>query len=243
MRILVVEDEAKVASFLRQALEEEGYQVEVAAEGEEGLRRGLAADYDLVILDWLLPGRNGLEVCRGLRQAQRPGPILMLTARDSVDDRIAGLDNGADDYLTKPFALGELLARVRALLRRSAAAQSGATAPLTAGDLTLDPTTRRVERAGREIPLSAKEYALLEYLLRHAGQTVTRTMITEHVWGFAFDSGTNVVDVYISFLRNKIDRGRATHLIQTVRGAGYRLEAAPAASAALDSYHRTGRHD
>jgi len=222
MRILVVEDEATVASFLQRALEEEGYVVDVALDGADGLDRALTIDYDLLILDWLLPKRTGLEVCRAVRQQRRTAAVLILTAREAVEDRIKGLDTGADDYLTKPFALGELLARVRALLRRGT---RGSAAVLTAGDLSLDPATRRVVRGGQEILLSAREYSLLEYLLRHAGRTVTRTMIAEHVWDFNFDAHTNVVEVYINYLRNKVDRGRGTPLIRTVRGVGYRLEA------------------
>lgn len=222
MRILVVEDEIKVASFLRQALEEAGYAVDVTGDGGDGLHLALHTAYDLLVLDWMLPTRSGPELCRTLREAACSAPILMLTARDGVEDRIRGLDTGADDYLTKPFALGELLARVRALLRRG-----GASTPtvLCAGDLTLDPATRRAARAGRDIVLSATEYSLLEYLLRNAGRTVSRSLITQHVWNFDFDSGTNVVDVYINYLRNKIDRGHPVPLIQTVRGVGYRLEA------------------
>lgn len=224
MRILVVEDETKVAAFLRQALVEEGYAVDVAREGEEGLRLALDTAFDLVILDWLLPLRSGLEVCRELRRAQHICRILMLTAREAVADRINGLDAGADDYLTKPFALGELLARVRSLMRRSS---PGTLSLLQVADLTLDPVARRVTRGGREIVLSVKEYALLEYLMRNAGRTLTRTLISEHVWDFNFDCGTNVVDVYINYLRNKIDRRQSPltdPLIHTVRGVGYRLE-------------------
>ena len=221
MRVLVVEDEVKVAAFVRQALEEEGHAVDVAHDGDTGLQLAQAADYDLLVLDWLLPGRDGLAVCRALRGSGSLLPILMLTARDAVEDRIAGLDTGADDYLVKPFALGELLARVRALLRRGTA---GTPPVLSVGDLTLNPATRRVRRGGREILLSAKEYALLEYLMRHAGRTVARSLIMEHVWDFDFDSGTNVVDVYINYLRNKVDRAHDIKLIQTVRGVGYRLD-------------------
>ncbi len=221
MRILVVEDEAKVASFIKQALEEEGHAVDTAEDGEAGLAYARGTEYDLLVLDWLLPKRDGLSVCRAVREAGLTMPVIMLTARDGVDDRIAGLDGGADDYLVKPFALGELLARVRALLRRGA---PGAPPVLRVGDLSLEPATRHVLRGPRPIHLSAKEYALLDYLMRHAGRTVSRTMITEHVWDFDFDSGTNVVDVYINYLRNKIDRGTDRKLIHTVRGVGYRLE-------------------
>lgn len=222
MRILVVEDEAKVSAFVKQALEEEGHAVDAASDGESGLRFALSTEYDLVILDWLLPERDGLAVCRAVREAGQQVPILMLTARDAVADRIAGLDTGADDYLTKPFALGELLARVRALLRRGA---PGKTLEMTVADLVLDPVTRLVRRGAKPLILSAKEYALLAYLMRHAGQTVSRSRIMEHVWDFDFDSGTNVVDVYIYYLRRKIDRRNAVKLIHTVRGVGYCLAA------------------
>ncbi|MCW3096799.1 MAG: cusR [Chthonomonadaceae bacterium] len=220
MRILVVEDEVKVATFIQQALEEEGHAADIVHNGIDGLDLALTTDFDLLILDWLLPGHSGMFVCRSIRQAQRQTPILMLTARDAVADRIAGLDAGADDYLVKPFALGELLARTRALLRRGV---PGASPLLTVGDLNLDPVTRRVRRGSREIDLSAREYSLLDYLMRNAGRTLTRTMISEHVWSFDFDSGTNVVDVYINYLRNKVDRGQDAKLIQTVRGVGYRI--------------------
>ena len=221
MQILVVEDEVKVAAFVQQALSEEGHAVSTAHTGVAGLRAALDADFDLMILDRLLPGCDGLSICRTLRSAGYRLPILMLTARDAVADRIAGLDAGADDYLVKPFALGELLARVRALLRRGAA---GTASVLTVADLVLEPATRLVRRGGRVVLLSAREYALLEYLMRHVGQTVSRPMIAEHVWEFDFDSGTNLIEVYISYLRSKIDRGQPVKLIHTVRGEGYRLE-------------------
>lgn len=221
MRLLVVEDEIKVAAFVRQALEEEGYAVDVEHDGESGLTAAFAVEYDLLILDWLLPKRDGQAVCKAVRGAGNKVPILMLTARDAVENRIAGLDAGADDYLTKPFALGEMLARVRALLRRGPSVSSPI---LMVGDLRLDPALRKVSRSGREIILSAKEYALLDYLMRNAGRTVGRSMIAEHVWDLDFDGGTNVVDVYINYLRNKIDRGQERKLIQTVRGVGYRLD-------------------
>lgn len=220
MRVLVVEDEIKVAAFVKQALEEEGHAVDTAYDGENGLDLARTADYDLCILDWLLPGCSGLEICQTLRSEGQRLPILMLTARDAVEDRIAGLDTGADDYLTKPFALGELLARVRALRRRGGAAVP---AQLTVADLTLNPATRRVRRGDQELWLSAREFSLLDYLMRHAGRTVTRTMLLEQVWDFHFDVGTNVVDVYINYLRNKVDRGHTVKLIHTVRGVGYRL--------------------
>jgi len=222
MRILLVEDENKVAALVRKALEEEGHAVEVAQDGETGLMLAQDSPVDLVILDWLLPGRDGLAVCRSLRNTGAKIPILMLTARDAVEYRIQGLDAGADDYLTKPFALGELLARVRALLRRG---MQPAAPVLEIGDLTLDPASRRVRRADREIDLSAREYSLLDHLMRNAGRTLTRSMIAERVWGYDFDSGTNVVDVYINYLRNKIDRGHSRKLIRTIRGVGYRMSA------------------
>lgn len=222
MRILVVEDEVKVAAFVRQALEEEGHAVDVAHDGDAGVNLALSCDYDLLVLDWLLPGRDGKAVCLAVRQAKRSVPILMLTARDAVEDRIAGLDGGADDYLTKPFALGEMLARVRALLRRG---MGGAAPVLRVGNLTLDPATRRVRRGTADIALSAREYSLLDYLMRAAGRTLSRSLIAEHVWDWDFDGGTNVVDVYINYLRKKIDRGREPKLIHTVRGVGYCLKA------------------
>ncbi len=221
MKILVVEDEPKVASFLKNALQEEGHAVDSAADGRNGLQMASSADYDLILLDWLLPGVDGLTICKSVRDDGKRVPIMMLTARDSVDDRIAGLDAGADDYLVKPFALGELLARVRALLRRG---QPGAPR-LTVDDLVLDPATRLAKRGSREIFLTAKEYSLLEYLMRNTGHTLSRSLIAEHVWDFTFDSGTNVVDVYINYLRNKVDKPSDRKLIHTVRGLGYRMEA------------------
>ena len=220
MRILVIEDESKVASLVRRALEEEGHSVQVALNGEEGLDLALTTQPDLIILDWLLPGQDGLTICQAIRASGSHTPILMLTARDAVEHRVAGLDSGADDYLTKPFALGELLARVRALFRRGVLPQAPV---LTIGDLVLDPATRSVRRGELEIDLSAREFSLLDHLMRNAGRTLTRSMIAERVWGYEFDSGTNVVDVYINYLRNKIDRGHAQKLIHTTRGVGYRL--------------------
>ena len=219
MRILVVEDERKVASFVKTALEEEGHAVDVSHDGETAVTMANGSDYDLLILDWLLPGQSGLAVCHAVRENSSNVPILFLTARDMVEDRIAGLDAGADDYLTKPFALGELLARVRALLRRSQQSMT----KLTIDDLVMDHASRRVYRGVQEITLTAKEYSLLDYFVRNSGRTLTRSMIAEHVWDFDFDSGTNVVDVYINYLRNKIDRGHPRKLIHTVRGVGYRM--------------------
>jgi heavy metal response regulator len=220
MRILLVEDDKKVASFIRKGLEEEGYAVDVAAEGEAGLFMGLDRLHDLIILDVMLPKKPGFQVLRELRQAKVATPVLMLTARDTVEDKVQGLDAGADDYLTKPFVFAELLARVRALLRRRAEARSPR---LQVADLVLDPATRSVTRDGQPITLTNREFALLEYLMRNAGRVLTRTAITEHVWDYDFDSGTNVIDVYVNYLRKKIDAGHEPKLLHTVRGAGYVL--------------------
>jgi heavy metal response regulator len=220
MRILLVEDDKKVASFIRKGLEEEGYAVDVAADGEAGLFMGLDRLHDLIILDVMLPKKPGFQVLRELRQAKVATPVLMLTARDTVEDKVQGLDAGADDYLTKPFVFAELLARVRALLRRRAEARSPR---LQVADLLLDPATRSVTRDGQPITLTNREFALLEYLMRNAGRVLTRTAITEHVWDYDFDSGTNVIDVYVNYLRKKIDAGHEPKLLHTVRGAGYVL--------------------
>ena len=222
MRILVVEDEIRVAAFLKQALEEEGHAVDVEHDGVAGLESALSAEHDLVVLDWRLPKRDGVAVCREMRDAGLSVPVLMLTARDTVDDRITGLDAGADDYLVKPYALGELLARVRALLRRQ---PTVANSKLRVADLEVDTLTRSVMRGAKPTVLSVKEYALLDYLIRNAGRTLSRSLIANHVWGLDFDGGTNVVDVYINYLRNKVDRGSDVKLIQTVRGVGYKLDA------------------
>ena len=223
MRILVVEDERKVASFLRQGLEEEGHAVEVAGDGAVALdlMQGDPA-YDLVVLDVMLPKRDGFEVLRMLRAQKIRTPVLMLTARDGVADRVAGLDGGADAYLTKPFAFEEFLARVRALLRRGAT--QGAPA-LKLLDLTLDPASREVMRGRRRITLTAREYALLEYFLRNIGRVLTRPMIAQHVWGLDFDPESNIVDVYVGYLRRKIDGEGDRRLLHTLRGAGYKLAA------------------
>ena len=221
MRILLVEDDRKVASFIRKGLTEEGYAVDVAHEGETGLAMGLDRLHDVIVLDVMLPLKPGFQVLRELRQARVTTPVLLLTARDAVEDKVQGLDAGADDYLTKPFAFAELLARVRALLRRG----KGAQAPvLQAADLILDPAARTVKRGGEAIPLTNREFALLEYLLRNPGRVLTRTMISEHVWDYSFDAGTNVIDVYVNYLRKKIDAGREVKLIHTVRGVGYVLK-------------------
>lgn len=224
MRLLVVEDEPAISAFLRQGLTEEGFSVDVAADGEAAVDYALAAPYDAIVLDVLLPRKNGLEVCSELRRRGVRTPILMLTARGEVEQRVEGLDAGADDYLVKPFSFAELLARLRALLRRP-----GLVFPtvLRAGDLTLDPVKRRVERAGRTIDLTPREFALLELFLRHAGQTLSRTQIAESVWGYDFVSESNIVDVYIRYLRRKVDDGFHPKLLRTVRGVGYKLEAPP----------------
>ncbi|MCA9461431.1 MAG: response regulator transcription factor [Nitrospira sp.] len=222
MRILVVEDEPKVASFIRRALEEESYAVDVCGDGPGGLDWAQTVNYDLIILDLMLPGLPGVEVLKRVRAAGIKTPVLILTARSEVDQRVKGLDAGADDYLTKPFAIEELLARARALLRRAGGAPTGV---LQVDDLILNPVTREVTRAGQRLEMTTKEYALLEYLMRNAGRVLTRSMITEHVWDLDFDTFTNVIDVYISYLRNKIDKGREKSLIQTVRGSGYMMRA------------------
>jgi heavy metal response regulator len=221
MRILLVEDDRKVASFIRKGLAEEGYAVDTAADGETGLAMGLDRLHDLIILDVMLPAKPGFQVVRELRQAKVSTPILLLTARDAVEDKVQGLDVGADDYLTKPFAFAELLARVRALLRRGG---EGRPPALQVADLILDPATRTVRRGGEAIPLTNREFALLEYLMRNPGRVLTRTMIAEKVWDYSFDSETNVIDVYVNYLRKKIDAGRPSKLLHTVRGVGYVLK-------------------
>jgi DNA-binding response OmpR family regulator len=223
MRILVAEDERKVASFIRQGLEEEGHAVEVADDGETALDLIVAGPpYDLVVLDVMLPKRDGFAILRAMRGRGVKTPVLVLTARDSVADKVAGLDVGADDYLTKPFAFEEFLARVRALLRRGSDTR---TPTLRVGDLLLDPARRDVRRGERRITLTTREYALLEYFMRNAGRVLTRPMITEHVWGLDFDPESNVVDVYVGYLRRKIDAEGDHPLVRTVRGAGYTLKA------------------
>src|SRR5215510_4097005 len=223
MRILVVEDDRKVASFIRKGLEEEGHAVEVAGDGAGGIERAVdGSSWDLVVLDVMLPKGDGFSVLKAIREEGLRMPVLMLTARDAVGDKVTGLDLGADDYLGKPFAFEEFLARVRALLRRG----GGAPAPvLRLGDLLLDPARRAVRRGERRITLTTREHALLEYFMRNAGRVLTRPMITEHVWGLDFDPESNVVDVYVGYLRRKID-GEGEHpLLRTVRGAGYTLKA------------------
>jgi two-component system copper resistance phosphate regulon response regulator CusR len=225
MRILLVEDERKVASFIRRGLEEEGHVVDVAFDGALALDLVLAhPPYDLVVLDLLLPKCDGFAVLRTLREERVGPPVLILTARGSVGDKVTGLDLGADDYLTKPFAFDEFLARVRALLRRRA----GERAPiLRLDDLTLDPATRRVTRGDRSIDLTPREYALLEYLMRNAGRILTRPLIAEHVWGIDFDPETNIIDVYIGYLRRKLEEPAGGRLLHTLRGVGYVLKAEP----------------
>jgi heavy metal response regulator len=222
VRILVVEDERRIAAFVKRGLEEEHYAVDVAYDGEEALDWAAVVDYDLIVLDVLLPKKDGIQVCRELRERGSKVPILMLTARDAVEDRVRGLDSGADDYLVKPFAFQELLARIRALLRRQSEVK---TAQLQVADLVLDTVTHRATRAGQVIELTAREYALLEFLMRHPRQVLSRTQIAEHVWDYDFFSTSNVVDVYVGYLRRKIDRDFDVKLIQTVRGAGYKIEA------------------
>jgi len=218
MRILIVEDEKKVAGFIKKGLEEETYAVDVAYDGEEG--QGLAElnHYDLIILDLMLPKIKGLDVLTHLRGKKINTPIILLTAKDSVEDKVTGLNKGADDYLTKPFAFSELLARVRSLLRRG---QSDTKTVLQVGDLTLDLVSHKVKRAGEEIELTGKEYSLLEYFMRNAGKVLTRTMIAEHVWDYNFDTFTNVIDVYVNHLRKKIDKQYDHKLLHTLRGVGY----------------------
>jgi len=222
MRILVIEDNRRLSAALKLSLSEVGYAVDVAYDGAEGQAFAEATPYDAIILDVLLPVKDGLAVCRDLRQVGMRTPIIMLTARDTVADRVRGLDSGADDYLVKPFALNELLARLRALLRRDAPHKG---AWLEVGDLRLDPATRFVERAGQAIELTARQYALLEYFMRHPNQLLTREAIESHLWSYDYEGVSNVVDVYVRRLRRQIDDPFDTKLLETVRGAGYRLRA------------------
>jgi two-component system OmpR family response regulator len=220
LRILVVEDSVKMAALLKRGLEEEGYTVAVARTGEDGLWMAAETPNDVVVLDVMLPDMDGFEVCRRMRERGEWAPVLMLTARHGVADRVCGLDAGADDYLTKPFAFTELAARTRALLRRGAPERP---VRLTVGDLTLDPATRATFRGEATISLSAKEFALLEYFMRHPGEVLSRSRLIEHVWDFAYDGGSNVVDVYVRYLRRKIDLPFGRRDLETVRGVGYRL--------------------
>lgn len=221
MRVLVVEDERRLAGIIKRGLLEEGYSADTAYDGEEGQFMAETTPYDVIILDIMLPKKDGITICRELRTKRVNTPVLMLTARDSVEDRVKGLDSGADDYLVKPFAFSELLARVRALLRREAPAK---TAKLQVGDLAMDTLTREVWRGQRRIELTAKEYSILEYFMRRPNIVITRTMIEENAWDYEFDAMSNIVDVYIRRLRYKIDEEGDESLIQTVRGAGYRLK-------------------
>jgi heavy metal response regulator len=221
MRILVVEDEKKVASFIKRGLEEEGFSVDLAYDGEEGLYMGETNPYDLILMDVMLPKMDGLAVVKELRKKEITSPVLCLTAKDKVEDIVAGLDSGSDDYLTKPFAFAELLARVRALSRRGAKDRG---AEIQFADLRLDPVAHKVWRGDKEIDLTAKEYGLLEYFMRNPNQILTRTMIAEHVWDYTFDSFTNIIDVYVNYLRKKVDRDYDKKLIHTVRGVGYVLK-------------------
>jgi heavy metal response regulator len=221
MKILVIEDERKVANFLQKGLKEEQYVVDVACDGLEGEHLAKTNDYDLILLDIMLPGKDGIEILKTLRQCQVNIPVIMLTAKEMVEDKIKGFNAGCDDYISKPFSFEELLVRIRAVLRRGSGALSNV---ITFADLTLDLISHKVIRAGREIELTAKEYTLLEYLVRNPNRVLTRTMIAEHVWDYNYDSFTNVIDVYINYLRNKVDRGFSTKLIHTVRGVGYVLK-------------------
>ena len=220
MRILVVEDELKMAALLRRGLAEEGHAVDVARTGDDGVWMAQAAEYDAIVLDLMLPGLDGVSVCRRWRENGVWVPVLMLTARDAIEDRVAGLDAGADDYLQKPFSFVELLARLRALARRGAPERP---LVLEVGDLRLDPASRQVWRAESEIGLSAKEFALLEAFMRRPGNVLSRLQLLEHAWDYAYEARSNVVDVYVRYLREKVDRPFGRRSLETVRGAGYRL--------------------
>ena len=221
MRVLIIEDEKKIAEFIKRGLKEEGYAVDIANNAEKGQYSAETQEYDLIVLDLMLPDMDGINLCRKLRDGKFTKPILMLTAKGTVKDKVTGLDAGANDYLTKPFAFEEFLARVRALMRKR---DSEHINKLQVGDLIMDLLTHKVNRAGKEIDLTSKEFALLEYFMRNAGQVVTRTMISEHVWDINFDTFTNVIDVYISYLRNKVNEGFKVKLIHTLRGRGYILK-------------------
>ena len=221
MRVLIVEDEQRLVRLMRRVLEDERYVVDAAFDGEEGIEKAGLVAYDLIILDIMLPRRDGVEVCRWLRAHKIAAPILMLTARDQLEDKVAGLDAGADDYLTKPFDFEELLARLRALARRVSATPQEPL--LRVGDLTMDLTRHEVQRSGQPIPLTVREFALLEYLMRHPGQALSRAQITTHVWPYDSDAVSNIVDIYIHYLREKVDRGFKPPLIQTIRGIGYSI--------------------
>ena len=223
MRVLVVEDDRKVGRFIQTGLEQEGYSVDLLNEGESAGEQAYTIDYDAVVLDLMLPGRSGFQVLRDIRSRKAALPVLILTAKDSLDERVAGLDAGADDYMTKPFALAELSARLRALLRRGAPRQS----VIRVADLEMDTVRRKVRRGGTTVDLKPKEYALLEFLMRNTDRPVTKALIIEHVWDIHFDSISNVVEVHINSLRNKIDKGFGVTLIHTVRGIGYVLTDTP----------------
>lgn len=222
MKILLVEDERKVANLIKKGFEEEGLMVDIAEDGETALEKVSADVYDLIILDIMLPGKDGIEVLKEIRAKGIMKPIMMLTAKDTTTDKVLGLDAGADDYITKPFVFEELLARVRALLRRGHAIEKAQ--PIQIHDLVIDPVTRKVTRAGKEIELTTKEYGLLEYMARNKNRILTRTMIAENVWDYQFDSLTNIIDVYINYLRKKIDKDHQKKLIHTVRGVGYMIK-------------------
>lgn len=220
MRVLVVEDEIRMAALIRQGLEEEAYAVDVVGDGHDALDWLRTADYDFVVLDLMLPGKDGIAVCREYRAAGGRAAVIMLTARDALSDRVLGLDSGADDYLVKPFGMLELLARLRALARREGPSKMP---ELQIADLTLNSATKRIQRAGRPIELTALEYGVLEFLMRHNSQVVTRDQIINHVWNANFDSGSKLIEVYVYQLRKKIDEGHEKKLIHTVRGLGYRM--------------------
>ncbi len=222
MKILLVEDERKVANLIKKGFEEEGLIVDIAEDGEIALQKVSADGYDLIILDIMLPGKDGIEVLKEMRARGIMKPIMMLTAKDTTTDKVLGLDAGADDYITKPFVFEELLARVRALLRRGHAIEKAQ--PIQIHDLVIDPVTRKVTRAGKEIELTTKEYGLLEYMARNKNRILTRTMIAENVWDYQFDSLTNIIDVYINYLRKKVDKDHQKKLIHTVRGVGYMIK-------------------
>jgi DNA-binding response OmpR family regulator len=221
MRVLIVEDEQRLVRLMKRVLEDERYLVDTAFDGEEGIEKAGSGTYDLIILDVMLPYRDGVQVCRWLRAHQIVAPVLLLTARDQLEDKVVGLDAGADDYLTKPFAFEELLARLRALARRAPTAP--AQPMLRVGDLTLDLNRHEVQRAGQPILLTMREFALLEYLMRHPGQALSRAQITNHVWPYDSDAISNIVDIYIHYLREKVDHGFEPKLIQTIRGVGYSI--------------------
>lgn len=220
MHILVVEDEKKVASFIKRGLEEEGFVVDLAHDGEEGVRMATDIPYDLILMDVMLPKMDGLSAVKALRQDSIQTPVLCLTAKDAVEDIVSGLDSGSDDYLTKPFAFAELVSRTKALIRRNSRDRG---AELVFADIRLDPVSHKVWRADQEIDLTSKEYSLLEFFMRNPNQALSRTMIAEQVWDYTFDTFTNIIDVYVNYLRKKIDRNFDTKLIHTVRGVGYIL--------------------